>query len=299
MNGYVAQRRGRFYAVIYEGLDPVTGRERRTWHPAGTDRAAAEQLAARLAIEEQGRADAVRALTFGAYLSGQWLPGKKLQLATSTYRGYERKVELHILPALGPIGLRRLHAHRGSLRQAPHPGRGAGGAVAQDRVRDPPRHPRRPRRGGPQRAADSQRRSHRPLAEARSAPEDRSPVRGQPSKCSNSCEPQPDIGCSPCCSSPPSPGSVATKSSACSGPTSTSRSAGCRSTEGSWPSATSCTGHERCRVGKVFDCDQADSAVSVPLTQAFGLVGGFVVAACHLQDQFLAGGAGLPEPPTV
>ena len=41
MNGYVAQRRGRFYAVIYEGLDPVTGRERRRWHPAGTDRAQA------------------------------------------------------------------------------------------------------------------------------------------------------------------------------------------------------------------------------------------------------------------
>ena len=27
MNGYVAQRRGRFYAVIYEGRDPVTGKE--------------------------------------------------------------------------------------------------------------------------------------------------------------------------------------------------------------------------------------------------------------------------------
>lgn len=26
MNGYVAQRRGRFYAVIYEGRDPVTGK---------------------------------------------------------------------------------------------------------------------------------------------------------------------------------------------------------------------------------------------------------------------------------
>lgn len=46
MKGYVAQRRGRFYAVIYEGLDPVTGRERRRWHPAGTDRTQAEHLAA-------------------------------------------------------------------------------------------------------------------------------------------------------------------------------------------------------------------------------------------------------------
>jgi integrase len=111
VNGYVAQRRGRFYAVIYEGLDPVTGRERRRWYPAGTDRARAERLATRLAAEEQGRADAVRALTFGAYLTGQWLPAKKLQLAASTYRGYERNVQRHILPALGRIGLRRLRSH--------------------------------------------------------------------------------------------------------------------------------------------------------------------------------------------
>ena len=112
MNGYVAKRRGRFYAVIYEGLDPVTGRERRRWHPAGTDREQAQRLAARLAAEEQGRADAVRSLTFGAYLRGQWLPTKKLQLAASTYRGYERNVQRHILPVLGRISLRRLrHQH--------------------------------------------------------------------------------------------------------------------------------------------------------------------------------------------
>ncbi len=64
MKGHVARKRDRYYAVIYEGLDPVTGKERRTWHPAGTDRAAAERLAARLAAEEQGRADAVRSPTF-------------------------------------------------------------------------------------------------------------------------------------------------------------------------------------------------------------------------------------------
>ena len=54
MNGYIARRRGRFYAVIYEGLDPVTGRERRTWHPAGTDRTAAERLAARWPPRSRG-----------------------------------------------------------------------------------------------------------------------------------------------------------------------------------------------------------------------------------------------------
>ena len=53
----------------------------------------------------------MRALTFGAYLTGQWLPAKKLQLAASTYRGYERNVQRHILPALGRMGLRRLRYH--------------------------------------------------------------------------------------------------------------------------------------------------------------------------------------------
>jgi Mu transposase, C-terminal domain/Phage integrase, N-terminal SAM-like domain len=108
MKGYIAQRRGRFYAVIYKGRDPVTGKERRTWHPAGTDRAKAERLAAKLAAEETKKVDAVRSLTFGAYVTSQWLPAKQLHLATSTYRGYERNVRNHIIPALGRISIRRL-----------------------------------------------------------------------------------------------------------------------------------------------------------------------------------------------
>jgi integrase len=108
MQGHVARKRGRYYAVIYEGLDPVTGKERRSWHPAGTDRAEAEALAARLAAERDGRNDEVRSLTFGAYLTGHWLPAKKLTLATSTYRGYVHKTQRHIVPALGRKRLRRL-----------------------------------------------------------------------------------------------------------------------------------------------------------------------------------------------
>ena len=38
MKGYVARKGDRWYAVIYEELDLVTGRERRRWHPAGTKR---------------------------------------------------------------------------------------------------------------------------------------------------------------------------------------------------------------------------------------------------------------------
>lgn len=45
MKGYVARKGDRWYAVIYEGLDPVTGRERRSWHAAGTSREDAVKLA--------------------------------------------------------------------------------------------------------------------------------------------------------------------------------------------------------------------------------------------------------------
>lgn len=51
----LAKRRGRYYAVVCEGRDPVTGKERRSWHPAGTDRAEAERLAAKLGSKENSR----------------------------------------------------------------------------------------------------------------------------------------------------------------------------------------------------------------------------------------------------
>jgi hypothetical protein len=47
VRGYVSRKGDRWYAVVYEGLDPVTGKERRSWHPAGTTREEAEQLATR------------------------------------------------------------------------------------------------------------------------------------------------------------------------------------------------------------------------------------------------------------
>lgn len=111
MKGYVARKGNRWYAVVYEGVDPISGRERRSWHSAGTERADAERLAARLASERNGRNDGARSLSFGAFLSSRWLPGKRLVLATSTYDGYRRNVERHVLPTLGRIGLRQLRPH--------------------------------------------------------------------------------------------------------------------------------------------------------------------------------------------
>jgi hypothetical protein len=54
MDGYVARKGNRWYAVIDHGLDPITGTEQRSWHAAGTDRAEAERLARRLAKEAVG-----------------------------------------------------------------------------------------------------------------------------------------------------------------------------------------------------------------------------------------------------
>jgi integrase len=111
MKGYVARKGNRWYAVIYEGIDPVTGKERRRWDAAGRCRADAERLAARLARELEGRNDEVRGLTLGAFLTSRWLPGKRIVLADTTYDGYRRNVNNHIVPALGRIGLRRLRPH--------------------------------------------------------------------------------------------------------------------------------------------------------------------------------------------
>jgi integrase len=111
MKGYVARKGNRWYAVIYEGIDPVTGKERRSWHPAGVERADAERLAARLASDREGRNDEVRSLTLGAYLTSRWLPGKRIALAATTNNGYRRNVENHIVPAVGRVGLRRLRPH--------------------------------------------------------------------------------------------------------------------------------------------------------------------------------------------
>ena len=113
MKGYVTAKRGRVTTPSStrastrspEGAAPLASRRHRPC------RSRAARPTARRPRRPR-RNDEVRSLTFGAYLTGQWLPAKKLHLATSTYRGYERNVQRHVLPALGRIGLRRLRHHQ-------------------------------------------------------------------------------------------------------------------------------------------------------------------------------------------
>ena len=103
MRGYVAQRQSRFYAVIYEGIDPMTARERRRWHPAGTDRASAVDFARELAAAHSRHDGRRVGPTLGVYLTTRWLPTKQLTLRPSTWDGYRRLIELHVLPHLGRV----------------------------------------------------------------------------------------------------------------------------------------------------------------------------------------------------
>jgi integrase len=107
---YIVQRQRRFYVVAYDGLDPLTGRERRRWHPV-TDRTDAEELASRLHEERVGAAP-VRggALRLADFLQSTWLPSKRRQVRSTTAYRYAWFVDRYVIPAIGDIPLRRLRA---------------------------------------------------------------------------------------------------------------------------------------------------------------------------------------------
>ena len=111
MQGYVVRKGQQWYAVVYAGLDPVTGRERRRWHAAGTDRPTAERLARQLARAEQlRRGDGRGRLTFAGFSARHWLPAKQMQLRPTTMESYQRMLRLHILPTLGSVPLGQVSA---------------------------------------------------------------------------------------------------------------------------------------------------------------------------------------------
>lgn len=101
----------RFYVVSCDGLDPLTGRERRRWHPAGHDRHEAEQMAERIELDNTGPAPARGGPSLvGESLTDTWLPiTRRHAQATTAYR-YSWFVDHYSNPALGQVPLRRLRA---------------------------------------------------------------------------------------------------------------------------------------------------------------------------------------------
>lgn len=106
---YIVQRQDRFYVVAYDGVDPLTGKERRRWHPVGHDRSEAEVIAARLDADRESSAPAVSgAVTLGRFLTDTWLPQKRRHVRATTAYRYAWFVERYVKPAIGDVPLRRL-----------------------------------------------------------------------------------------------------------------------------------------------------------------------------------------------
>ena len=114
---YIVERNTRFYVVAYDGLDPLTGRERRRWIPIGHDRTEAEAVVARLDSEHDAGPPPRRGtVTVGEFLTRTWMPNKRRHVRATTAYRYAWFIERYINPAIGDIPLRRLRAdHLDSL----------------------------------------------------------------------------------------------------------------------------------------------------------------------------------------
>ena len=109
MRGSVAKKGKRWYAVVYDGIDPATGKYRRRWVPAGTRRGDAEKLLADLVKRShEGNTVVSEKVTLAAYLFDRWLPVQEPRLRRSTYDSYRRNIERHVVPALGAVPLDKL-----------------------------------------------------------------------------------------------------------------------------------------------------------------------------------------------
>ncbi len=106
---YIVQRKDRFYVVAYDGLDPLTGRERRRWHPAGT-REDAEQVADQLDTDRPRNARRSSAAQLGDFLTDTWLPRKRVHVRATTAYRYAWMIHNYVVPRLGDVQLRALRA---------------------------------------------------------------------------------------------------------------------------------------------------------------------------------------------
>lgn len=111
MRGYVTKKGKKYYVVIYDGIDPATGKEKRRWVAAGSRRDDADKLVTELTKRShRGETVVSEKLTLGQYLTTRWLPVQQSRLRASTYDSYRRNIDLHVIPALGGRLLDRLTA---------------------------------------------------------------------------------------------------------------------------------------------------------------------------------------------
>ena len=109
MRGTVAKKGKKWYAVVYDGPDPLTGKDRRRWVQAGSRKGDAEKLLAELIQRKyEGETVVNERVTLGQYLWERWLPIQATRVRPSTYDSYRRNTRLHVDPALGRRPLDKL-----------------------------------------------------------------------------------------------------------------------------------------------------------------------------------------------
>ncbi len=109
MRGHIAKKGNRYYAVVYEGIDPASGKPRHRWHAAGETRKGAEKVLGDLVKRmHDGDYRSPDKITLGDYLLERWLPSKRTRVKPSTASAYERNIRLHINPNIGRIPLQKL-----------------------------------------------------------------------------------------------------------------------------------------------------------------------------------------------
>lgn len=109
MRGHIAKKGNRYYAVIYEGVDPATGKDRHRWHAAGDSRKGAEKVLGDLVKRvHDGDYRAPDKISLGDYMLERWLPSKRTRVKPSTAAAYEANIRLHISPYLGNVPLQKL-----------------------------------------------------------------------------------------------------------------------------------------------------------------------------------------------
>jgi integrase len=109
VRGHVAKKGNNYYAVVYEGIDLATGKERHSWHAAGPRRIDAERLANELVRRRHnGEETTSDRSTLAIYLTERWLPLQRSRLRARTYESYRSVIELHVVPRIGRIKLGKL-----------------------------------------------------------------------------------------------------------------------------------------------------------------------------------------------
>ena len=208
MGGYVTRKGKTYYAVVELDRDPLTGKRKRTWHPAGTTKRSAQRLLGQL-LEDLDTNTYLEpeAITVGTYLVDEWLVSTKSELRFATYDSYRRNIENHVIPHIGAMRLQVLGAtvevvcqsrpSGTSIRRSARPSTMQSGSTTSARIR----------RSGPSRRS-------RPPAPTRSGT-------GRPRNCARSCRGTATTDTRRCGPSQRAPGCDEVSSSGSAGETST------------------------------------------------------------------------------